>query len=406
MTTMSAGRPFTTPLRSNVAFQGTDTSVLFIAGLLMTLGVVMVYSASVTVSGAAFDWRNLWNTPLRQGLFALLGFVAAIAVGHMDYRLFAWDRKGDAWWVGGVYALALALLVAVLIPGIGATRLGAQRAIFIPAGPLSISFQPSEFAKVALVIWLSALLTRPLTNLQSFWGGFVPALGGAGILIGLTGIEDFGTAALMGVVAMIMLFVAGARWSHLLISCIPALLAGVGLLILKPYRMQRIMTFLTDDPDPRGDGYQITQSLIAIGSGGWWGSGLGAGVQKYGYLPQDNNDFIFAVVCEELGFAGAAGVVLLFLLFLWRGWRISRNAIDPFGRLLAIGVTLTICIQAAFNIAVVTKSVPTKGISLPFVSAGGSGVLFLGLAVGLLASVGGAAAFHRRQEGLNHPGFE
>ncbi|RMF81072.1 MAG: hypothetical protein D6744_07550 [Planctomycetota bacterium] len=159
--------------------------------------------------------------------------------------------------------------------------------------------------------------------------------------------------------------------------------------------MGRVMSFIESWSDLSKASYQVTQSLIAIGSGGWWGRGLGAGVQKYGYLPQDNNDFIFAIVCEELGIVGGLVVIALFLLLLWRGWRIACATLNPFGRLLAAGVTLMICLQAAFNIAVVTNCVPTKGISLPFVSAGGSGVLFLGMAAGLLASVGGAGTADR-----------
>jgi cell division protein FtsW len=152
--------------------------------------------------------------------------------------------------------------------------------------------------------------------------------------------------------------------------------------------MERIMTFVSAQPDERGEGYQIKQALLAIGSGGWWGRGLGAGIQKYDYLPQDNNDFILAIICEELGIVGGIAVAVLFLVFLWRGWHVAKTAPDRFGRLLALGLTLTICLQAAFNIGVVTQSIPTKGISLPFVSAGGSGVVFLGVAAGLLASVG------------------
>ena len=159
-------------------------------------------------------------------------------------------------------------------------------------------------------------------------------------------------------------------------------------IIIKPHRIERIKTFLAAAPDPLGAGYQINQALLAIGSGGWFGCVLGAGIQKYGYLPQDNNDFILAIICEELGVAGGMVVVLLFVGFVLRGWRIAARAPDRFGQLLALGLTMTIGLQAAMNIGVVTNSIPTKGISLPFVSAGGSGVVVLGLATGLLASIG------------------
>lgn len=399
------GRSVESPPVSSALY---DPVVVFIAGVLMVLGVTMVYSASVTVQGAAFHWRQWWDSPLRQGVFALAGFLVMLAVAHMDYRVLAWRRPGDGWRAGVLYALSAVLLVAVLIPGIGRAALGARRAIEIPG--LAIGFQPSEIAKVVLVIWLAALLGRPTVaapaperyglsgmpasgdrrrwDIRDFRRGFLPAVLSAGVLIALTGIEDFGTAALMGVVALLLLFLGGARWSHLGLMGLLATAAGAVLVLLKPHRMERITTWLTAEPDPRGAGYQIHQALLAIGSGGWWGRGLGAGVQKYGYLPQDNNDFILAIICEELGVVGGLVVVGLFLLLLWRGARIAARAADPFGRLLALGLTLLICLQAAMNIAVVTNSVPTKGISLPFVSAGGSGVVFLGAAAGLLAAVG------------------
>jgi len=365
-----------------------DGLVLLLVGTLMTLGAVMVFSASVTLTGEVFSWSNWWHTPLRQCVFALVGFFAMVWVAYLGDRLWVWERPGDGWWAGTLYVLALVLLIAMLVPGIGASALGARRAIVVLHHPVSLSFQPAEFAKVVLVVWLAALLGQPQRDMRSFRDGYLPALLTGGLLIGLTGIEDYGTAALMGTVMLAMLVIARARWLHLFGTGLLGLAGGVGLLLLKPHRLPRIEAWLAGDVDPLGAGYQVTQALIAIGFGGWTGRGLGNGVQKYGYLPQDNNDFIFAIVCEELGVVGGLVVIALFLLLLWRGWRISRAAPDRFGQLLATGITLTVCLQAAFNIAVVTNAVPTKGISLPFVSAGGSGVLFLGMAAGLLASVG------------------
>lgn len=389
-----------------------DPTIVFLAGALMTLGVAMVYSASVTVEGAGFNWREWWNSPLKQGIFALAGFLVMIIAAHVDYRVLAWDRPGRGWRAGLLAALAVTALVLVFVPGIGRMAGGARRSIFLYTGPPAVQFQPSEFAKVVLVIWLAALLTRPTGpavasrlrswrpwrrgpgpeilrgDVRDFRSGFVPVVLSGGLLIGLTGIEDFGTAALMGLVMVILLFAARARWLHLGLIGVLGLVAGGVLLFGEQYRLDRIRTFFSEAPDPAGAGYQINQALLAIGSGGWYGRGLGAGVQKYGYLPQRNNDFILAIICEELGVVGGMVVVALFLALLWRGWRIAVHAPDMFGRLLALGLTLTICFQAAMNIGVVTNSIPTKGISLPFVSAGGSGVVFLGLAAGLLAAVG------------------
>ncbi len=376
-----------------------DPTVILVAGGLMTLGVAMVYSASATLDQVGLNWRSWWESPLKQGVFAFLGFLAMLIAAHVDYRVLAWQRRKDGWRAGLLLALALALLVAVFIPGIGHQSLGARRAILVYGGPPIIQFQPSELAKVVLVIWLAALLTRPgpagagpgspgTPASRDLRRGFLPAMLTGGALVGLTGIEDYGTAALMGLVMLVLLCVGGARWTHLALLVALAGVAGAGLVVIKPHRIERIQTFLSSAPDPAGAGYQVKQALLAIGSGGWLGRGLGAGVQKYGYLPQDNNDFILAIICEELGVVGGIAVVILFVLLLGCGWRIAAHTPDPFGRLLALGLTLTICLQAAMNVGVVTNSIPTKGISLPFVSAGGSGVVFLGVAAGLLAAVG------------------
>ncbi|MGE0480715.1 MAG: FtsW/RodA/SpoVE family cell cycle protein [Phycisphaerae bacterium] len=385
-------------------------NVIFLVGLLMAVGVAMVYSASVTLRGSEFSWHNWWGSPLRQSIFAFVGFLAMLVAAHLDYRTLAWRGPRDGWRAGTLVGLAVLLIVAGLVlPDENTSRLGGQRSLGFHVGGLSVSFQPAEFAKVALVVGLAALLTRPslralATQAPRRTGrnadarrrpaklplaqAVLPALGLGGLLVGLTGIADFGTAALMGTVLFCILLAAGARYTHLGALFLIGVLAAGALLWMEPYRVERLQAFLIHSEDTRGKAYQVTQSLLAIGSGGWWGRGLGAGVQKYGYLPQDNNDFILATICEELGVAGALAIVGVFLLLLWQGWRISRLAPDSFGRLLAIGLTLALCLQAAFNVGVVTHALPTKGISLPFVSAGGSGVIFLGIAAGLLASVG------------------
>lgn len=401
--------------RGRAAF---DVTTLFLVGALMVLGMVMVYSASVTVAGAQLDLARWHASPLRQSVFALAGFGGMVFAAHLGYAFFAWRSRADGLWLMALWLMAAGLLIVVLIPGIGAERLGAQRALVVLRHPISISFQPSEFAKLVLVIWLSALLSRgavPRASAQDsvtqtdygvgiryaagpartalpihdLLRGYLPALISAGLLVALTGIEDFGTAALMGMVSLALLYLGGARWWHLALTLLGALAGAAALVLHKPYRIQRIVTFFSESPDLMREGYQIDQALLAIASGGWWGRGLGAGVRKYDYLPQDNNDFIFAILCEELGIIGGLAVCVLFVLLMARGWWLSRCAADRHGQLLAAGFALLIGLQAAFNLGVVTNSVPTKGISLPFVSAGGSGVVFLGFAAGLLASVGG-----------------
>ncbi len=379
-----------------------DGWIIFLAAALMAFGVVMVYSASLSLEDAPVDLWQWWRTPLRQAAFATAGFVAMLAAAGLDHRMWAWRERGGLWRPALLALLACALLVAVLIPGVGSTALGARRQIFLGAGGLRIGFQPGEFAKIAIVVWIAALATRPGFNIRSL-AGFAIMMGSAGMLIGLTGIEDFGTAALMGVVTVTMLLLARARWTHIGVLGLLGLAAGALLIAVKPYRWGRIVAFFTENPDPTREGYQITQSLLAIGSGGWWGAGLGAGVRKFDYLPHDENDFIFSIICEELGVAGGLAVIAAFMLFLWLGFAAARRCRDPFGKLLATGLTLTICLQAALNIAVATHLVPTKGISLPFISAGGSGVLFLGIAAGLLAAAGREQALPPRGAPCQRP---
>ncbi len=368
-----------------------DHGIVLIVGMLMTIGVVMVYSAAVSLDQPVFDLSNWHRTPLRQGAFAALGLLTMVIVAQLDYRTLSNDTLTGRRLAWLVWLMSAVLLVVVLIPGVGSTQLGATRWLRVSLGPIDASFQPGEFAKVGMIIWLAAVLTRGGLELGTWAGGFRSISIASAALIGLTAIEDYGTGALMGVVFLTLLWQARARWWQVLLIITVGAVLGAGFIYYKWYRVQRLLTWFDKDADASGAAYQVNQALMAIGSGGWWGVGLGAGVQKHGYLPQAHNDFILAIICEELGAVGGMFVALLFLMLLIRGWWIAANAPDALGRLLASGLTTLICLQAAFNIAVVTNSVPTKGISLPFVSAGGSGVLFLGVAAGLLASVGGAA---------------
>lgn len=371
-----------------------DHVVILLVGLLMALGAALVYSATVTLDDEPFRWRDWWNTPLRQCAFVAVGFLWMLFVAALPHRLWAWESPRDAYGPWLLYALAFATLMVMHV--VHALDIGQHppRAIQVTA---ALSFQPAEIAKVVAVVWFAALVGRPFRRVDAWVSSYFPALFSVGALIVLVGFRDYGTAAVIGVVFVYLQWIAGMRKRQVAFTCLLGGVAGLALLMMKSYRLRRIWTFLDSSADESAAGYQITQSLIAVGSGGWFGRGLGQGVQKYGYLPQDNNDFIYAILCEELGVAGGLAIIVLFLLLLWRGWHIARAATDRFDRVLAAGVTLTLTLQAAFNVAVVLNVVPTKGISLPFVSAGGSGVLFLGTAAGLLASVGGRGA--RRRSG-------
>lgn len=361
--------------------------VVLAAAALLTVGLVMVASAGASLDRPVLE-LEFWRTPFgRQAIYACAGFAVLLIAARGTHRILRW-REGS-WFQPSLMLLlaSLAFSAAVLVPGLGTERKGAQRWLQLGPTELGLIFQPSELAKVALVAALAAFLAAKWRGTLTFWRGLAPAAAMVGICAGLVAVEDFGTGALLACVGGAMLVVGGAKWRQLFILVLPALAAGAWLVISKPYRMARLTTFLDIWEDPRGAGYHPIQSLVTIASGGLSGRGLGAGVQKYGYLPEARNDFIFSVICEETGLIGAAVVIGLFVVLLWCGRRVMLSANDPFGRLLAFGMAFMVVIQAVINIAVVTVCAPTKGISLPLVSAGGSGVVFLCIALGLLASV-------------------
>ncbi|MCA9253289.1 MAG: FtsW/RodA/SpoVE family cell cycle protein [Phycisphaerales bacterium] len=363
------------------------TGIVVAAACLLTVGVVMVASAGANLDEPVITWQ-FWKSLFgRQAIFSGASLVAILIVAHGFHRLFAW-RPGS--WIQpalGFYLATAGILAAVLVPGIGVMRKGARRWMQVGPESLGLSFQPSELAKLAIVVFLAAFLSSSTDRIRSFWKGLVPSCAAIGIIVSLVGKEDFGTGALLALVGGMMVVVAGAKWRHLMIFAIPAVSGLVYLVLSRPYRVERLMVFRNIWADPQGAGYHPVQSLVTIASGGLFGRGLGSGVQKYGYLPESRSDFIFSVICEEAGMVGALIVISLFLLLMWFGWRTVRLSHTTYGRLLAFGVTSMFVFQALINIAVVTVCAPTKGISLPLISAGGSGVLFLGVALGLLVSV-------------------
>jgi cell division protein FtsW len=374
---MSAGRG---------PFDPTATAIIGVVAALMTIGVVMVASATASLDDA-FLSGPLWrSTVARQALFAALGFVTMLVFARVGCRPFAW-RPSSAWQPAvGLVVLACLCLAIVLVPGVGLERNGARR--WLPVGPpaCGICFQPSELGKVAMVVALAAFLAHRRLRVRSV-ATFLPAILVVGALCGLVGLEDFGTSALLAMTGGAMLVVAGCRLPHVVLATVPGLGAAAWLIRAEPYRWERITSFLDIWAQPQGAGYHPIQSLATIASGGWSGRGLGAGIQKYGYLPASHSDFIFAVLCEEAGLLGGLTVLGLFGALLWLGIRTMRRADSAFPRLVAFGVTMVVCLQAVINLAVVAVVAPTKGIALPFVSAGGSGIVFLGLLAGLLAGV-------------------
>src|SRR5688500_2315581 len=365
---------------------------------LLALGIVMVQSAAMTVTGdVGWQWTERGTRHLLYAAFAIAAF---LLVGRIDYlKLSPVDtpmwRRPILWMV----IVAVFTCAIVLVPGIGIERNGARR--WLPLGFTQV--QPSELAKWAVVMFLAGWLTRPETDVDRLWRGFVPTLVPIGLLALLTVIEDFGSAALIVMCTITMLVAARVKWWHLALFIIPALVAACVFVMSKDYRWRRMTSFLDPWATPQGEGYHMIQSLLSFSTGGLAGRGLGNGIQKLGYLPEDTTDFIFAVVCEELGLFGALLTVALYMGILYVAWQVVKQHRDNFGRMLAFGIASMVGLQAAINIAVATVSVPTKGLSLPLVSAGGSGLVITCAALGLLASV---TRFYHEPEPAREPARE
>lgn len=360
--------------------------IILVALALMIIGLVMVASATASIDRPAFSLSNIGGVLGRQVLFVVCGLAAMLLTRYVAPSVLASPTLRNR--VSQVAFLLIFLcLIAALLPSFAAPQHGSQRWLRLTSLYGSLGFQPSEFAKLTMVVILASLLARPCVELRSFRRGFLPPAVLIGLCCLLVGKEDLGTGALLALVGMTTLFVAGCRFTHLLLTGAVGVSGFVVLLLAAPYRMARITAFQDPWADPRGAGYQPIQSLTAIAQGGWSGTGLGGGVHKYGYLPESHSDFIFSLICEETGVLGAGMVIALFCTFLWLGLRTMWTAPSSFERLVAFGLTVTVTLQAAMNIAVVTVIVPTTGISLPFISAGGSGVLMFCVATGLLAAI-------------------
>lgn len=353
-----------------------DISLLFPVLFLVGIGIVMVYSASsaIAMEAAKPDYFFL----RKQALFGMAGIVVLVIFRHIPYRVY----RSLAYPMLGI---SVAFLIAIQISGIGFSAGGANR--WIRFGGLS--FQPSEFARFALVIYLAYSLSKKKERLKEFSIGFLPHIAILGLLSGLIFMQpDFGSVVLLFALTWLLLFVAGVPVSHLIGGCLAALPAVYFLMMNAEYRMKRIMTFLDPWQYPSGEGYQIVHSLMAFGSGGIWGSGIGKGYQKLFYLPEPHTDFIFSVIGEELGLMGILVILMLYGLILWRGVAVAKNAGDTFGSLLAIGMTISLGFQVCVNMAVTLGLLPTKGLTLPFLSYGGTSLLMSMASIGVLMNIG------------------
>lgn len=359
-----------------------DYTLLITVLLLLALGLIMVLSASSPT--AISEGKSSYAYFIRQGLFAILGIMAMIYLSKKDYRIL---KK----YYILAYIIAFALLVAVL--AIGKETNGAKRWIYITK---SLSFQPSELVKMLMIIFYAAILTKDREELKFFTKGWVKHLAMLVPIIGFLIVEPHVSASIVIIgICGTMMCLAGCKLWQIIIPGtaigIPFLLIGILKIPKFAHALKRITTFMDPWKDKLGDGWQVIQSLYAIGSGGLFGLGLGQSKQKYLYLPEPQNDFIFSVLAEELGFVGCMFVIILFAILIWRGILVAMKAPDMFGSLLAIGITALIGIQAVINIAVVTSSMPATGMPLPFFSYGGTALFILLCEMGVLLSISRAS---------------
>ncbi|MCL6604125.1 MAG: stage V sporulation protein E [Paenibacillus sp.] len=342
---------------------------------LLAIGMVMVYSA-----GSVLGFRNYGDSfyfVKRQLLFAGFGLVAMYITANTDYRVLKRFAKTGL-------ILCFILLIMVLIPGIGVVRGGARSWL----GISSFGIQPSEFMKMGMILYLANWLGRDDYDISSFTRGLLPPLALIGSAFGLIMLQpDLGTGTVMMGAALMMVYTAGAKIKHLMSLGIAGIAGFIVLIATAPYRLQRITAFLDPWSDPLGAGYQIIQSLYAIGPGGLGGLGLGMSRQKYSYVPEPQTDFIFSILAEELGFIGGLAVLALFLIIVWRGMKVAMSLPDRFGSYLAVGIVCMVAVQVVINIGVVIGMMPVTGITLPLISYGGSSLTLMLTALGILLNL-------------------
>ncbi|MDY6832771.1 MAG: putative lipid II flippase FtsW [Thermodesulfobacteriota bacterium] len=360
--------------KSNLLY--VDISLLFPALILAGIGVVMVYSASSHL--AVREFMDGAHYLKRQAAFLVVGICLMVGCRYVPYRLFRFFAYV-------LLGAAFLLLGALYVNGIGYTAGGATR--WMRVGP--VSFQPSVFATFALIVYLAYSLHKKQEKVTDFSIGFVPHVAVFAILSVLIVMQpDFGTVVILAAITWIMLFVAGVRFLHLLASGVFLIPVVVYYLFTADYRRLRLISFLDPWRYRTDEGYQVVHSLMAFGTGGLWGTGLGQGYQKLFYLPEPHTDFIFSVIGEELGLWGVLVILTLYFVILWRGVTIARRAEDLFGSFVAIGLTAAIGLQVVVNMGVAVGLLPAKGLTLPFLSYGGTSLMFNMAAIGILMNIG------------------
>ncbi|HLB32474.1 MAG TPA: putative lipid II flippase FtsW [Patescibacteria group bacterium] len=349
-----------------------DYWILLTVVALSLFGLVMIGSASALIAYERFSGEHNYFYVGRQALNLLIGTAAMIFVANVDYHW--WRDKARV-----MLVLTFALLLAVFIPGIGESLKGASR--WIHLGPLF--FQPSELVKLTFILYLAGWFEKRVANIS-----FLPFALVLAAIIGLVIAQpDLGTLTVIVAIAAVMFYIAGGSYAQMGVGGLIAGFVFLLLIRLSPYRWQRLMVFLNPTSETQGASYHINQALLAIGSGGLWGLGFGRSVQKYLYLPEPYTDSIFAIIAEELGFFRASLIILAFLFLAWRGLKVAKEAPDIYGRLVAAGITTWIFIQAFINIGALSGLLPLTGVPLPFVSYGGSSLIVIFIAVGILLNI-------------------
>ena len=353
-----------------------DVRLLFAVLFLVGIGIVMVYSASSAVALEKFGSGAYFLK--RQAAYSLIGIVALVVFSHVPFRIY----RSLAY---PLLALALLSLSLVQVPGLGLSAGGALR--WMRIGP--VTFQPVEAARLALIVYLAYSLSKKQPLLKDVWVGFVPHL----LILLLLSIPlmiqpDFGSVVIFGLIAWLMMFVGGVPLRHLLSASLLLLPLAYLLMTNAAYRIKRLVSFLDPWQYPADEGYQIIHSLMAFGTGGFWGAGIGKGYQKLFYLPEPHTDFIFAVIGEELGFLGVLFILGLYGLVLWRSVHIACRCEDDFGMLMATGIAFALAVQVSINMGVCLGLLPTKGLTLPFLSYGGSSLLLNMVGIGILMNIG------------------
>lgn len=352
-----------------------DFLLLFLTLGMVGFGIVMVFSASFTVS--YWDTGNRWFFTQKQLIFAGLGLFLMFITMNIPYKFY--KKYFFIFLFGSIF-----LLLLVFVPNIGVTYNGARSWIGIG----SYTIQPSEFAKLGLIIYLAALIAKKSDKMKSFKNGLLPPLIVTFLFVFLLALQpDFGSASILIVTAIIMIVVGGANLKHIFYLMLGGIMLLPVIIFSEGYRLSRIKAFLDPWSDPYGSGYHLIQSLIALGNGGLLGTGFGKGIQKFFYLPYPHSDFIFSVIGEELGFLGVIIFLLAYLALIWRILIIALRSDDSFGKLYGVGVAALFGFQTFVNIGGVTGTIPITGVTIPFISTGGSSLLVSMTAVGILLSL-------------------